>query len=91
MDHSDRITLLVARSVELDTGTEDCFDPCSFRGPNFWEQGAQAFRNDVRLEECPYDSGPKQDDWLRGWMATELIEFGRFKDEPGTNPADPGK
>ncbi len=30
------------------------------------------------LEDCPWESGPKQDDWLRGWMATELITFGEF-------------
>jgi hypothetical protein len=85
MNQSERIEALVHRAEQLDVGTENCLNPQHPGGPEFWEQGAAAFRQDVRLEDCPLDPGAEQDDWLRGWMATELIEFGKFDDEPGSD------
>jgi hypothetical protein len=91
MEATERARAIAARAEELDTGTENCLDPCWPDGPQFWDQGAEAFRKDVRLEDCPFELGLEQDDWLRGWMATELIEFGRFVDEPGPTPGDQKK
>jgi hypothetical protein len=82
MSQPERTEALVARAEELDNGSEKCFDPVHPAGQDFWEQGTAAFRQDMRLEECPFEPGPERDDWLRGWMAAELIEFGRFEDDP---------
>ena len=75
---SERIQILAVRAEQLDTGEENCFDPRHSNGDEFWEQGSRAFCQDIWLEACPWESGPEQDDWLRGWMATELITFGEF-------------
>jgi hypothetical protein len=91
MEPTERAREIVARADELDTGTEDCLEPRCALGPQFWEQGAEAFRKDIRLEDCPCEPGPEQDDWLRGWMATELMEFGRFVDEPGAGQSEQKK
>lgn len=80
MELSDRERAMAARAEQLDTRDEHCLDPKHELGGHWWEQGAAAFRADVRIEECPFDPGAEQDDWLRGWMAAELIEFGRFED-----------
>lgn len=87
MSQPDFIMAIVRRAEELDTGTEDCLNPQHPAGPNFWDMGAAAFRKDVRLEQCPLiRHGPDQDDWLRGWMAAELVEFGSFDDAPESGP-----
>ena len=75
MSQSQRIKAIVARARELDTGEEDCFESRHLEGNEYWERGAAAFRQDVRLEDCPLAAGAEQDDWLRGWMAAELLEF----------------
>ncbi len=90
MSQPECIKAVVARADELDSGHPDCLDPADPQGSEFWEQGVAAFRRDIRLEDCPYDAGPNQDDWLRGWMAAELIEFGKFEEtsaqQPKTSP-----
>jgi hypothetical protein len=81
MSESERIRFHAVRAEQLDTGEDDCFDPRHSNGDEFWEQGARGFRQDVRLEACPLESGPAQDDWIRGWIAAELIAFGEFLPE----------
>jgi hypothetical protein len=81
MNQEERAQAIARRAEELDTGEANCFDPVHAGGAEYWEQGGDAFRRDIHLEVCPYDSGVEQDDWLRGWMAAELIEFGEFDDD----------
>jgi hypothetical protein len=81
MSQPDRIKALVTRAEELDTGVVNCLDPCHPSGSEFWDLGAAAFHQDLHLEECPLEAGTEQDDWLRGWMAAELMDFGAFEEE----------
>ncbi len=76
----DRSEDIIQRSQELDTGDPDCFNRAHPASEVFWERGATAFLEGVLLEHCPFEAGIERDDWLRGWMATELLEFGRFED-----------
>ena len=86
MNQDERAQAIARRAEELDTGAANCFDPVYAGGAEYWEQGSAAFRQDIHLEACPYDSGVEQDDWLRGWMAAELIEFGEFEDDKTGSP-----
>lgn len=81
MDEDQRVQGIVRRAEQLDTGAENCLDPAHPDGIAYWEQGGSAFSQNVLLEACPYNAGAEQDDWLRGWMAAELIEFGQFEDD----------
>jgi hypothetical protein len=81
MSLTPRVQALAARADQLDSGRDNSLDPHHPGGNEFWEEGARAFRQDVFLEACPWEAGPEQDDWLRGWIATEFITFGRFEDE----------
>ncbi len=39
------------------------------KGP--YVSGAEAYDKGWILTDCPYVSGPEQDDWLRGWLASQ--------------------
>jgi hypothetical protein len=78
MSPPERNQAIAARAEEIDIGTPDCLNPCYPDDSSFWEEGAAAFRRDDRMEQCPLEPGPAQDDWLRGWMAAELLEFGKI-------------
>jgi len=66
------------RIAELDNGRPTCFEPTD-GCEAFWHEGVGAFYKELPIEQCPYPAGPCRDNWLRGWMAAELIGFCDFE------------
>jgi hypothetical protein len=81
MSQANRFRAIAKRAEEIDRRHLDGLNPQHPLGNAFWEQGAAAFRDEIRLEECPFDAGLELDDWLRGWMAAELVDFGSFESD----------
>lgn len=68
------------RAEILNDGSQNCLAVKASEPAH--ESGAAAFKGGKRLEECPYDPGAEQDDWLRGFLGAELLE--RYEPEPVT-------
>jgi hypothetical protein len=81
MSQASRFLAIARRAEEIDCQNLDGLNPQHPLGDAFWEQGGTAFRSEIQLEQCPLAAGLEQDDWLRGWMAAELVEFGSVEDD----------
>ncbi len=54
---------------------------------DIWKAGAASYANGAHFRRCPLPPGPKQDEWLRGWLAEQLAEEGTPEGSEG-EPAD---
>jgi hypothetical protein len=63
------------RFDDLASGTDsNRYDPKS--DLDVWKAGAASYANGAHFRSCPLAAGPRQDDWLRGWLAEQEAETG---------------
>jgi hypothetical protein len=62
-----------ARAKELNDGSANCLDS-KLTDDVYWVSGQEAHKHGWKLTDCSYVPGVEQDDWLRGWLAAELLE-----------------
>lgn len=60
------------RAKQLNTGKKNCLAP-HLPDEGCWNDGSSAFDRGDAIHDCIWLPGPNQDDWLRGWMAAELL------------------
>lgn len=60
------------RAKQLNTGKKNCLAP-HLPDEGCWNDGSSAFDRGDAIHDCSWLPGPNRDDWLRGWMAAELL------------------
>lgn len=65
---------VLKRAKEINDGSTNCLDTKHPEGQQWHSSGWSAFGRQIPLIECPYIPGPEQDDWIRGWLAREVVE-----------------
>lgn len=73
IDSPESRNRIVARAKEINDGSKGCLDK-KLKAVNYWEAGQQHCKDGHPLTECGVIPGPEQDDWLRGFMAEQLLE-----------------
>lgn len=63
---------IAARAAAINTGKENCLT-AALQDERFWDSGYEACERGDAMLDCPLVAGPEQDDWLRGWLAAEVL------------------
>lgn len=64
---------ILKRAEELDTGEPGCLDQ-KLDGKGWWQSGYDAWKEGYKQTDCTIVPGPERDDWLRGWLAADVVE-----------------